>query len=188
MKNRTTNIYQLTITAMMAAILCILGPIVIPLPFSPVPLSLSTFAIYLAVYALGAKWGTISYAIYYLLGLAGLPVFSGFSGGVGKAAGPTGGYMIGFFFMAILSGFIIDRYRNRRVLCIAGMLGGMIVTDLFGTVWLSYQMNLSFWEGFSIGTLPYLIGDVLKIAAAALVGPVLYKALNRMQRSRLTSL
>ena len=89
-----TKTYEITMTALMAAVTCILAPLSIPI--GPVPISFTNLAIYLSLYLLGWKKGTISYLIYLLLGLVGLPVFSGFTGGPAKLAGPTGGYIIGF--------------------------------------------------------------------------------------------
>ena len=86
--------YEITITALMTAVTCILAPMSIPI--GPVPISFTNLAIYLSLYLLGWKKGTISYLIYLLIGLVGLPVFSGFTGGPAKLAGPTGGYIIGF--------------------------------------------------------------------------------------------
>ena len=80
--------YEITMTALMAAVTCILAPLSIPI--GPVPISFTNLAIYLSLYLLGWKKGTISYLIYLLLGLVGLPVFSGFTGGPSKLAGPTG--------------------------------------------------------------------------------------------------
>ena len=93
---------QITLIGLMTAITCILAPLSIPI--GPVPISLTNFAIYLSLYLLDWKKGTISYILYLLLGLVGLPVFSGFTGGIGKLAGPTGGYIIGFIPMAIIAG------------------------------------------------------------------------------------
>ena len=87
---------QLTLVGVMTAVTCILGPFSIPLPFSPVPISFTNLAVYLTVYVLGMKFGTISFITYLLLGAVGLPVFSAFTGGIGKLAGPTGGYLIGY--------------------------------------------------------------------------------------------
>ncbi len=100
----------MTQTALAAALICILSPFTIMLPISPVPISLTIFAIYIAVYAVGMKWGLAATALYILIGLVGLPVFSGFSGGAGKLLGPTGGYIIGYLFVALISGFFIDRW------------------------------------------------------------------------------
>ena len=90
MKNPTKT-YRLALIGVMTAILCILGPLSIPLPFSPVPLSLTNFAILLAVFLLGWKWGTVSCGIYLLLGLVGVPVFSRVFGRNGKTAWPNRG-------------------------------------------------------------------------------------------------
>ena len=100
-KKKSFTTFQMALIAVMAAITCILGPLSIPIPVSPVPISLTNLAIYLTVCLLGWKFGTISYLIYLLIGIAGLPVFSGFSSGFAKLLGPTGGYLIGFIPMAI---------------------------------------------------------------------------------------
>ena len=109
-KNKT---YALAMTALMAAVTCVLAPMAIPI--GPVPISLTNLAIYLSLYLLGWKWGTASYVVYMLIGMVGVPVFSGFTGGLGKLAGPTGGYIIGFVPMAVLAGLVIDHSRNRAV-------------------------------------------------------------------------
>lgn len=95
-----TKTKELTLIGLMAALTCIAGPLSLPLPFSPVPISLTNLAIYFSVYILGMKRGTISYLVYLLLGLVGLPVFSAFTSGPAKLFGPTGGYLIGFIFIA----------------------------------------------------------------------------------------
>ena len=94
--------------SLMAAVICILGPLSLAIPISPVPISLTNLAVYFTIYVLGTKKGTISYLIYLLIGLIGIPVFSGFTGGPAKLLGPTGGYLIGFIFMALLSGLCIS--------------------------------------------------------------------------------
>ena len=96
------KVKDMTLTAVMAALICIAGPLVIPA--GPIPLSLATLAVYLAGAALGKKWGTIAAGLYLLIGIAGVPVFSGFSGGFQKLAGVTGGYLAGYLPCAFLSG------------------------------------------------------------------------------------
>lgn len=103
--------YEMTVTALMTAVTCILAPLSIPI--GPVPISFTNLAIYLSLYLLGWKRGTISYLVYLLIGLVGVPVFSGFTGGIGKLAGPTGGYIIGFIAMAVIAGLVIDKCHNR---------------------------------------------------------------------------
>ncbi len=108
---------EITMIGLMAALTCIAGPLSLPLPFSPVPISLTNLAVYFAVYLLGMKRGTISYCVYLLLGLVGMPVFSAFTSGPAKILGPTGGYLIGFVFMAVICGWFVDRW-NSSVLCL----------------------------------------------------------------------
>ena len=164
------NTKHLALTGLMAAVLCILGPISLPIPISPVPVSLGFFAVYLTVYILGMKLGTISVFIYVLLGFVGLPVFTGFSGGIGKVLGPTGGYIIGYLFMAPIMGFFIDKWKKKYVLTVVGMLLGTIVCYLFGTLWLAHQGGMSFSAALAAGVLPFIPADFIKLIIAVLVG------------------
>lgn len=173
---------QMALIGVMTAVTCILGPFSIPLPISPVPISFTNLAIYLALYVLGAKAGTISYLIYLLLGFVGLPVFSGFTGGVAKLAGPTGGYLVGFIFMAIVAGLMIDHFPGRYVLHVLGMIAGLAICYLFGTVWLVKQLEMNFMGGLGVGVIPYLPGDAVKILFAVLVGPKLRREIRRLER------
>ena len=102
-KKSAFTIRQMAMIAVITAITCVLAPMSIPI--GPVPISLTNLVIYFGLYVLGTKNGTISYLIYLLIGLVGLPVFSGFTGGPGKLFGPTGGYLIGFIPMVSLSTF-----------------------------------------------------------------------------------
>lgn len=170
---------QLTLIGLMTAVICILGPLSIPLPMSPVPISFTNFAIFLAIYLLEVKGGTICFLVYLCLGTVGLPVFSGFSGGLGKLAGPTGGYLIGFIFLALIQGLMMQRFPGKTAAAVAGMILGMAVCYLFGTVWLASQMELSFTSALFIGVIPYLPGDAIKIIVAALAGPKLKAAVKR---------
>ena len=113
---------KLVLIALMTAITCIFAPMAIPIPVSPVPISLTNLVIMISIYVLGFKDATISYIVYLLLGLVGLPVFSGFTGGLGKLAGPTGGYLIGFIFLALISGLFVDKFPKNRILAVAGMI------------------------------------------------------------------
>ncbi len=176
-----TNTRQMALIGLMTAVTCILGPISIPLPFSPVPITLTNFAIFLSVYILGVKGGLISLLIYLALGTAGLPVFSSFSGGLAKLAGPTGGYLIGFIFLALIHGIFMKRFESNKTAAAAGMILGMAVCYAFGTAWLSRQMSLSFAAALGIGVLPYLAGDAVKIIAALIIGPKLQSAVKRAQ-------
>lgn len=179
--NQKIRTKQMVLIALMTAVTCVLGPLSIPLPFSPVPISLTNFAIFLAIFVLGMKSGTISFIIYLLLGAIGVPVFSSFRGGLQILAGPTGGYLIGFIFLALIMGFALDHFDRKLVPIIIGMIIGMAVCYAFGTVWLAKLLSLSFKEGLMMGVIPYLAGDAAKIIIAAIVGPKLYGATQKIR-------
>lgn len=179
--NQKIKTKQMVLIALMTAVTCVLGPLSIPLPFSPVPISLTNFAIFLAIFVLGMKSGTISFIIYLLLGAVGVPVFSSFRGGFQVLAGPTGGYLIGFIFLALIMGFALDHFDRKLVPTIIGMIIGMAVCYAFGTVWLAKLLSLSFKEGLMMGVIPYLAGDAAKIIIAAIVGPKLYGATQKIR-------
>ena len=179
--NQKIRTKQMVLIALMTAVTCVLGPLSIPLPFSPVPISLTNFAIFLAIFILGMKSGTISFIIYLLLGAVGVPVFSSFRGGLQVLAGPTGGYLIGFIFLALIMGFALDHFDRKLLPTIIGMIIGMVVCYAFGTVWLAKLLSLSFKEGLMMGVIPYLPGDAAKIIIAAIVGPKLYGATQKIR-------
>lgn len=166
---RTTNTYAMAVTALMTAVTCILAPLSIPI--GPVPISLTNFAIYLSLYLLDWKKGTVSYILYLLLGLVGLPVFSGFTGGIGKLAGPTGGYIIGFIPMAIIAGIVIDKYTEKWLLCLLAMIIGTIVCYALGTAWLAYEAKMDMMAALWAGVIPFIPGDLVKMALAILIAP-----------------
>ena len=158
------SVRQIATIGIMSAVTCILAPFSVPI--GPVPISLTNLAIYFALYILGMKDGTISYLVYLLIGLVGVPVFSGFTSGPEKLFGPTGGYLIGFIPMALLAGFIIDKFTSKRILCLAGMVAGTIICYGLGTAWLAYQAGLSLKAALFAGVIPFIPGDLAKIALA----------------------
>ena len=174
---RRGKTYRMAMTALMAAVTCVLAPMAIPI--GPVPISFTNLAIYLSLYLLGWKRGTVSYLVYVLIGAVGVPVFSGFTGGLGKLAGATGGYIVGFIPMAVIAGLVIDRYRNRG-LQLAGMIVGTAVCYAFGTAWFmvvytSSKGAITLGAVLGMCVIPYIIPDAVKIAVALL----LTKALKR---------
>ncbi|WP_294400859.1 biotin transporter BioY [uncultured Clostridium sp.] len=176
MKSLTTK--NMAIIALMTAVTCIVAPFSIPLPFTPVPISLTNLVIYISCCVLGAKNGTISFLLYLLIGLIGLPVFSGFTGGLTKLAGPTGGYLIGFIFCALFTGIFVEKFEDKIYMYPVGMIIGTIICYGFGTAWLAFQMNLRFVQALFMGVIPYLIGDTLKIIVSSLLG---YTLRNRLK-------
>ena len=183
MNNTTTkasvSTRYLVSTALMTAVLCILAPMSIPIPVSPVPISLTNLVLYFGLFLLPWKQMFLSYVVYMLLGICGLPVFSGFSGGVGKLLGPTGGYLIGFIFLAAISGFFVEKFPAKIYMHVIGMILGMAVCYAFGTAWLAGQLGMSFVAGLGVGVIPYLPGDTAKIIIAIIAGPQIRKAVSR---------
>ena len=163
----------MAIIGVMTAITCILGPLSIPIPVSPVPISLTNLAVYFAVYVLGMKRGTISYLVYLLIGLIGVPVFSAFSGGPGKLFGPTGGYIIGFLFTAVfLAATRGEKYSFKRY-ALLGCVVGIPLIYLFGFVQLKLVTGMPWDKAFMTGVLPFIPLDIVKcLGAAFLAGPI----------------
>lgn len=161
----------------MAAVLCILGPWTVNIPVSPVPISLGFLGIYFVTSVLGMRLGTASVLIYILIGLAGIPVFTGFTAGPGKLLGPTGGYIIGYIFMALICGFFVDKFSRSLPLYFLGMILATVVCYFFGTLWLAYQMQYTFFQALMAGVIPFIPADLVKLIIARIVGFQLRKRL-----------
>jgi biotin transport system substrate-specific component len=138
----------------------------IAIPIGPVPIVLQNLFVMLAGLLLGGRWGLISIGVYLLAGAVGLPVFAGGTGGIGKFVGPTGGYLLGFAAAAYLIGVVSERGKGRIVVDVLAMIAGTAVIYAFGVVWLKVVTGMTFSKAVAVGMLPFLIGDVLKIAAA----------------------
>ena len=149
----------------------------IRVPVQPVPFTLQTFAVFVTAGLLGSKRGTISVIVYILLGIIGVPVFAGqVKSGPSVIAGPTGGYRVGFIFLALISGFFAEKFSDNVIMTAIGMVLGTAVTYAFGTIWLCAQMHLTFVQGLYAGVIPYLPGDAAKIVVAIIVGSAVKKA------------
>lgn len=169
---------RLAITGLMTSITCILGPICIAVPFSPVPFSLGLFGILLTTCLLGAKLGTLSCALYLLLGLVGLPVFSGFTSGVGVLLGPTGGYLFGYLFISAFAGLSGNK-KGSLLLHATDLLCGLLCCYALGSLWLAHNTNISFPQALLIGVAPYVFFDICKITLALWLGRLLRKRLTK---------
>jgi len=178
-KNSFFNLRTMTSIAIMAALISVIAPFSIPLPFTLVPVTFANLVIFLSLLLLGMKAGTFSVVVYLLIGLVGLPVFSGFTGGISMLAGPTGGYLIGYIFMALICGIFVDKFKNSRAMFCLGMILGMFALYLLGTLWLAFQANLSFNAALFAGVIPFIPGDIAKIIIVLILGPILQKGLNR---------
>ena len=160
---------DLTRIALMAAVLCILAPISIPVPVSSVSLTLATFALYLMAYILKPKQALAAVGLYLLLGAIGLPVFSGYMAGISRFAAPGGGYLIGYFFLTGISSWFVQKY-SAVSMQVLGMFLGTLVMYLLGTFWLAYTTGISFPSALPAGILVFLPFDIVKIFLASYIG------------------
>lgn len=177
MRENKLTIKTIALIAVMTAVTCVLAPL--SLPIGPVPISLTNLAIYFGLYILDVKKESLSYIVYMLIGLAGLPVFSNFTGGVGKLFGPTGGYIIGFLPMAVIAGIFIDRTKGKLLPSLLGMVLGTVICYALGTIWLAYQANMDFKAALFAGVIPFIPGDLIKMVLAAVLGPKIKRQLRK---------
>ena len=173
-----TKTMDMTLIALMAALICIAGPLSISI--GPIPITLSNFAVYLAAAVLGSRKGTLATALFLLIGLIGLPVFSGFIGGPQKLIGPTGGYLIGYLPGAWIGGLGVKAGQTepdskwRLPLCLAL---ATLVIYILGTVWFVLQSGKTLAGALSLCVFPFLPGDAIKIIAVSLLAWPIRKAL-----------
>lgn len=162
------NIHQMTLISLFAALTAVGAFISIPL--YPIPLSLQTLFTLLAAMILGSAMGSSSQIIYVLLGIAGLPVFAGFKAGIGILFGPTGGFLFGFIISAYVIGKIIELKKEKNIFYyfLAG-LSGMVIIYIIGITQLSLVTGIGIKKAITVGMLPFLPGDVLKIVAASFI-------------------
>ena len=160
----------------MACLTGLVAQIKIFLPWTPVPITGQTFAVLLAGILLGRGWGGVSQAIYVVMGVAGIPWFANFSRGYSVLFGPTGGYLIGFILAALFIGHFTDRYiRARGFLPMFGLMlfanfvlihgAGLLQLELW--FYITRATRLTFWKLLEMGSIPFIIGDIVKIIAAS---------------------
>lgn len=171
MENRVTAITDMVYAALGAVLIAVCAWI--SLPFA-IPVTMQTFAVFLVSGMFGGRRGTMSVVIYMLLGCVGLPVFTGFRGGVHVLAGPTGGYLLGFLIVPLIVGGAMKLGGRKMWVCALSMTAGLILCYAFGTAWFKI---LYMHRGENIGILtvlgtcvfPFIIPDVLKIGLAVVV-------------------
>ncbi|MEW6670557.1 MAG: biotin transporter BioY [Thermodesulfobacteriota bacterium] len=156
---------RLTVYASLLAALTAAGAYLI-IPIGPVPISLQTLFIYLTGLLLGSRWGAASVAVYLLAGACGLPVFAGGTGGIGRLAGPTGGYLFGYLAAVFVIGLITEKANRRWMMDVAAMTAGTLIIYTAGVFWLKTVTGMTIGRAVTVGMLPFLVGDTLKIIAA----------------------
>lgn len=167
--------YQMAVTALMAAVMCVLGPLTVPI--GAVPISLANFVICLTAWLLGPKFGTLSVAVYLCIGLIGVPVFSGYGAGLAKLAGPTGGYLVGYLLLALIGGLFIEKGNGSPVVSGIGLVLGDAACYVLGTAWFVFQMQCELGYALSVCVYPFIALDLAKIVVSCVVGALLRKRL-----------
>ena len=173
-KKRKSVAYDIAISALFVAVIAVCAWIAVPI--SEISITLQTMGVCLAAAMLGWERGLAAVAAYILLGLVGVPVFSGFTGGAAKLIGPTGGYIVGFLFTALLVGIACDLVRGKAkwlfaVVCVLSMIVGIAVCYAFGTGWFMFMMSgkgnpYTLSAALAMCVLPYIPFDLIKIAVA----------------------
>lgn len=169
--NSPNQLRMLVFASLMAALMT--AGAYISIPVGPVPIVLQNMFVFLAGLLLGSRWGLASVGVYLLAGACGLPVFAGGMGGIGRIFGPTGGYLIGYLPAVFIIGYISEKGNHRIPWDIAGMLIGTIVLYACGVTWLKTLTGMPWPKAFAVGMLPFLVGDALKIVAAAAIARAL---------------
>jgi biotin transport system substrate-specific component len=171
---------------MMAALLGVLSLVAVPIPVSPVPVTLQTLGVLLAGGVLGPWWGSASVVLYIALGVVGAPVFAGGEAGIGVLVGPKGGYLLGFVLAALVMGIAsagslrrASSGRSRPVLLVGGAIFASAAVYAGGVPWLGWVTGMGIGKAAFVGALPYLLGDVLKAAAAVALLCALHPALDK---------
>ncbi|MFE8694799.1 biotin transporter BioY [Cytobacillus sp. FJAT-53684] len=168
MTTEQLKLRSMIVTALFAAIICVLAQLIIPLPL--VPITGQTLAIGLAATILGARYGTISVLLYLVIGASGVPVFAEFSGGISKLIGPTGGFLVGFIPGTFIMGYYMEKtsftFKNAMI---ANTIG-MFIILAFGTTWLKISADLSWTAAFAGGFTPFIIVGLIKAALASWIG------------------
>lgn len=168
------------LACLFAALISIGAYIAFPLPGTPVPIVLQNMFIMITVLVLGPWWGLASVLIYLTLGAGGMPVFAGGTGGFMKFVGPTGGYLFGYIPAAVAIGLIARKGKGTLQANILACAAGLAIVYLFGVVQLKFVLNSSWGKAISAGFLPFIIGDLIKIALAVVLTPRLIKGLEHL--------
>jgi biotin transport system substrate-specific component len=165
-----------------ATLVALSAQVSIPLPFTPVPITGQTFAVVLVGSSLGAVLGFSSLLLYWLVGIAGAPVYAEQSHGWDTFMGPTGGYLIGFMLAALVTGFLAEKRWDRRFRSsLSAMLMGNVLIYLCGLPWLAAEINTNLEETLEAGLYPFVVGDVLKLYLAGALLPLAWSAVRRLR-------
>jgi biotin transport system substrate-specific component len=168
--NKRMGLRKQIICAIFAAIIAILAQITVPLPFTAVPITMLIFAVVLTAVVLGGGLGVISVLVYIFLGIIGIPVFAGFSGGFQILIGPTGGYLISLPIVAAIIGYFSHRYKRNYLVISLSCILALALCYFIGTVQLMFVANLNLKGALMAGVIPFVPFDAVKVTLAVIIG------------------
>lgn len=160
--------------ALFAAIIALCSQLTVPVP--PIPFNMALFGVWLCAALFGGRLAALCTAVYLAVGAVGLPVFSGFQGGLQTLAGPTGGFLLSYPVSAAVCGALINRARSRFPVYPAAMALGCAVCYGAGSGWYAFTTSTPFPAALAACVLPFIIPDILKIALASVISYRLNKA------------
>ena len=170
---------KLTLCALLSAFMCVLAPF--SLPFGAIPISLATFAVYIVASTVNIGIALPALLIYIFLGAFGLPVFSGFMGGFQQLAGVTGGYIIGYIPCLITVSLLTTKFKTKKYIYPLSMVSGTLFCYAFGIIWYVFQTKCNIGTALAACVLPFVIGDIIKIISASIIGYNLRIKLNKLK-------
>lgn len=179
MAEKKIKAYDIVIIAIMSALLAVCSFIAIPV--GALPVTLQTFAVFVCVGILGKKRGTVSVLIYILLGVIGIPVFSGFQGGLSVLMGPTGGFIAGFLPAVFVAGLIMEKTGRKIPFMIVSFFAGTAICYICGIFWYIFVFSggkSDFVSALTLCVLPYIIPDIIKITLASVVSTAVRKRIK----------
>jgi len=178
----TQQLHMIVYASLFAALTTAGAFIAIPIPISPVPIVLQNFFVFLTGLLLGSRWGMASVAVYLLAGACGLPIFAGGTGGIGRLVGPTGGYLLGYLPAVYMIGRISEKKEGQVFFDILSVSCGALIVYAFGVPWLKILTGMTWGKALAVGMLPFLPGDILKVAATVPVVKTLRPILSKKEK------
>lgn len=176
MKNEDSKIKMYSLCAVLAVFTAVCSWIAIPVVSGGVVMTFQTFAVAFVGYLLGMS-GITSFSVYIILGLVGVPVFSGFSGGIGVLMGPTGGFLYGFSVLNILCA--VGKRFNRQIIRILFGVIGLLICHACGVLHFSVVSGVEFGAAFMLSSLPYIIKDIISVVFADMLAIKIKRLYNK---------
>ena len=176
--NRKLKTQTLTKIALCVAIMCVTSFFIIPLPFTPIVISLHTIVVNIIGLILKPKEAGLSILIYLCMGLIGLPVFSAGTGGPGKLFGPTGGFYFGFLFAVIVISLLRGKKISMKRYCIVSIMIGIPIQHICAILGMCIYNEWNVTAAFTAVSLPFILGDIIKCVMASMVGVALNKIMK----------